>query len=85
MQSMRSEVCYKILDYEPKRLQIQLPLIQLFRGLHEFSFLEIYIYVDKATLLEKMYLKQYLILSFTKSLSNIFLLFLRNHHHTYPK
>lgn len=57
MQSMRSEVCYKILDYEPKRLQIQLPLIQLFRGLHEFSFLEIYIYVDKATLLEKMYLK----------------------------
>ena len=52
MHSMRWEKnYYEILDYKSKHLQIQLPLFHVFRGFHEFNFLEIYIYVDKATLL----------------------------------
>ena len=46
------EVCYEILDYKSKLLQIKLPLFHIARGLlHEFNFLEIYTYVNKATLL----------------------------------
>ena len=40
------EVFYETLDYESK-----LSLFHIFHGLHEFNFLDIYIYVDKATLL----------------------------------
>ena len=47
----RDEVCHEILDYISKLVQIKLPLFHVFRGLQEFSFLDIYIYVSKATLL----------------------------------
>ena len=45
------QVCYKILDYESKYLQIKLPIFYVFHGLRESDFLKIYIYVSKATLL----------------------------------
>ena len=44
-----------MLDYESKLSQIKLPLFQVFRGLHEFNFLEVYIYVN--IWLEQRYLK----------------------------
>ena len=46
MHTSHWEVCYEILDYESKLLQIKL---HLFQGLHEFNFLEIY--YDRATFL----------------------------------
>ena len=45
------KVCHEIIDYISKPVQIKLPLFHVFRGLQEFSFLDIYIYVSKATLL----------------------------------
>ena len=46
------EVCYKTLYYESKFLQIKLALFHTFHVFHEFKFLEIYIYVNKVTLLK---------------------------------
>ena len=40
-----------MLDYKSKLLHIKLPLFHVFRGLHESNYLEIHIYVNKATLL----------------------------------
>ena len=52
MHKMRWEVvCYKTLYYESKFLQIKLALFHTSHGFHEFRFLEIYIYVNKVTLL----------------------------------
>ena len=45
------EVCYEILDYGSKLLLIKLPLFHVFHELHEFNFLKIYIYINRATLL----------------------------------
>ena len=48
----RGKGCYEILiDYESKLSQIKFPLFYIFHELHEFSFLEIYISVNKAILL----------------------------------
>ena len=45
------QVCYEILNHESKLLQIKVPLFHVFHGLHESIFLEIYIYVNRETLL----------------------------------
>ena len=46
---LREKVCYeKLVDYESRLSQIKFPLVQVFRGLHELNFLEIYIYVNKS-------------------------------------
>ena len=74
--------CYEIINYESKLLQIQVPLSHVSHGFHWFSFLEIYVYADKSTLVIfdiQLYLKQYLILLLTNLLLNIFLFFLKNH------
>ena len=52
MQTMHwAGVYYEITDYESKLSRIKLPLFQVFRGLHEFNFIEIYIYINKTTLM----------------------------------
>ena len=45
------QVSYEILNHESKLLRIKVPLFHVFHGLHEFIFLEIYIYVNRETLL----------------------------------
>lgn len=46
---LREKVCYeKLVDYESRLSQIKFPLVQVFHGLHELNFLEIYIYVNKS-------------------------------------
>ena len=46
---LQEKVCYeKLVDYESRLSQIKFPLVQVFRGLHELNFLEIYIYVNKS-------------------------------------
>ena len=70
------KVCYEILYYQSKLLQIKFPPFHDFDGLYGLSFLEIYIYVNRATLLIFDWKKYTSIRSWSYYLLNSYVIFL---------